>query len=126
MKEFYKIDGNIFGNQHLREDGTMDERQFVSGDLIDYSTGLNGPYSLEIAKQYGAKPVSVITTEFGRIDVYKVVRDFVGFCDYGDGWYSSTPQTLRNTVNPAAIVRYFRNWGEESALTREAIDRQNG
>ena len=115
----YKIIGKpVFGNGQVDKSGMMDETQFASCVEIDYRKAMliNGTEQhyaeyagslISAVQMYGAKPCCKIDAAYGTIDVYAVPGGFTFLGRSHDGWINTNPYVYENTVNPAAIVRWF-------------------
>ena len=104
----YKIVGHCpFGTGTVDENGMMDNKEFRSANPADYIESDTGArLALHVAQQYGAKPVCRIVTKSCSLDVYALRSHYGIVCHYHFNLSSDCDIVWRNTVNPAALVRY--------------------
>ena len=115
MNHKYKIIGGcLFGNCVVDESGQMDETQFSTNDPAAYVAQEGARLAVNVAKQYGAKPVCEIVTDFCTIHVYTILNMFGTVYHYNGGFCSVCDIAWRNTVNPVAIVR--NAWDSRPAI----------
>lgn len=107
-KLMYRIVGHCpFGTGTVDENGMMDDREFRSVNPSDYiESDMGARLALHVAQQYGAKPVCRIETESCDLDVYALRNHYGIVCLYPFDVYAECDIVWRNTVNPAALVRY--------------------
>ena len=111
----YKIIGDCpFGNCIVDENGQMDETQFCTNNPAAYAAQEGARLAVNVAKQYGAKPVCEIVTDFCTINVYKILNMFGTAYNYNGGVYSVCDIAWRNTISPVAIVR--NAWDSRPAI----------
>lgn len=112
LKQPEKIDFEIIGESPFGYGFiSSDEEGDRKHELIMHTKWSYATYAqalIGVARQYGGAPCCQIKYDDGVIDVYKCNFDFCFQAHYPNGWVISNPYVYLNTVNPEAIVRWFK------------------
>lgn len=108
---YYKIIGKCpFGTCRVDDNGRMDDSQFRSSDPDAYAIdGENAILAIQVAQQYGAKPICQIEADGMMIDVYRLANHYGIVAHLVDGWIYKERRVFINTVSPAALVNAVRH-----------------
>jgi hypothetical protein len=88
-------------------DGTTDNKQYISNDYKGYiADDIYHPLMIDVAIQYGAKPICKILTHNMSISIYKILNTFGAVLDTKIGEWHMRGMFI-NTISPEGICKYF-------------------